>query len=142
MPPVKLFWYDGIQRPESPPGHDLRKWGIGVLFKGDNGMILADYGRRILLPEEKFKDYKLPADAKTIPPSLGHYKEWTQGIRTGSPTLCNFDYAGLLIENNLLGAVAFRVGKKIAWDGEKGQVLDCPEAEKFIRRKYREGWTI
>ena len=61
MPALTLRWYDGIQRPESPPGHDLQKWGIGVLFVGDDGMLLADYGKRILLPEEKFKDFHPPA---------------------------------------------------------------------------------
>ena len=140
MPPVKLFWYDGVQRPESPPGQDLQKWGIGVLFKGDNGMLVADYGRYVLLPEDKFKGFKAPP--QTIPRSLGHYREWIQGCKTGSPTLCNFDYAGLLVENNLLGTVAFRVGKKLTWDAEKLKAVDCPEADRFIRRQYREGWTI
>jgi len=140
MPPVKLCWYDGIQRPESPPGHDLQKWGIGLLFKGENGMILCDYGKRILLPEDKFKDFKAPEP--TIPKSLGHHQEWIHGCKTGAPTLCNFDYAGLLIMNNLLGSVAFRVGKKLQWDPEKLQAVNCPEADRFINRQYREGWTL
>jgi len=140
MPPLVLHWYDGIQRPPSPPGHDLQKWGIGVLFVGDGGMLLADYGKRILLPEEKFKDFKPPAP--TIPPSRGHYQEWLHGIRTGEPTLCNFDYSGKLIEHNLLGTVAFRVGKKLQWDAKALKATNCPEADRFIRRQYREGWAL
>jgi predicted dehydrogenase len=140
MPPLVLHWYDGIQRPPSPPGHDLQQWGIGVLFVGDGGMLLADYGRRILLPEEKFKDFKPPAP--TIPPSRGHYQEWLHGIRTGEPTLCNFDYSGKLIEHNLLGTVAFRVGKKLQWDAKALKATNCPEADRFIRRQYREGWAL
>jgi len=139
-PAVKLFWYDGAQRPPSPEGHDLQKWGIGLLFVGEKGKILCDYGRRILLPEASFKDFTPPKE--TIPPSPGHYREWLNGCKTGSPTLCNFDYSGLLVENNLLAIVAFRVGKKIEWDAEKLQARNCPEAARFIRRPYREGWTI
>jgi len=139
-PPLTLHWYDGIQRPKSPEGHDLDKWGIGVLFVGDKGMLLADYGRRILLPEADFKDFKPPEP--WIPKSLGHYKEWLHGCKTGAATLCNFDYSGMLIEHNLLGTVAFRTGKKLDWDPENLRARNCPQADKYIRRKYRKGWTI
>ncbi|MDP2897997.1 MAG: Gfo/Idh/MocA family oxidoreductase [bacterium] len=140
MPPLKVHWYDGIQRPKSPPGHDLKEWGIGALFVGDKGMLLADYDRRILLPEADFKDFK-PPEAR-IPPSPGHYKEWILGCKTGSPTLCNFDYSGKLIEHNLLGTVAFRVGQKLEWDAKNLKAINCPEADGYIRPKYREGWSL
>ncbi len=140
MPPVKVCWYDGIQRPKSPPGHDLSKWGIGLLFEGDDGMILCDYGKRILLPEDKYKDFEPPEP--TIPPSPGHHQEWLLGCKTGSPTLCNFDYSGALIEHNLLGTVAFRVGEKLQWDAEKLEATNCPAADQYIRREYREGWSL
>jgi predicted dehydrogenase len=139
-PAVKLAWYDGIQRPPSPPGHDLEKWGIGVMFVGDKGKLLADYGRQVLLPEADYRDFKPPA--QTIPPSKGHYNEWLDACKTGSPTLCNFDYSGMLVENNLLGAVAFRVGKKLTWDSEAMKAVGCPEADALLRRPYREGWEI
>jgi hypothetical protein len=42
----------------------------------------------------------------------------------------------------LLGLVAYRVGKKIKYDGAAGKVLDCPEANELLRRTYREGWTL
>lgn len=140
MVPAKLHWYDGIQRPESPPGHDLNKWGIGVLFVGDDGMLLADYGRRILLPEAKFKDFKPPEP--WIDPSRGHHQEWLHGAKTGAPTLCNFDYSGKLVENNLLGTAALRVGKKLQWDPKAMKAVNCPEADQYIKREYREGWKL
>ncbi|NUQ65539.1 MAG: Gfo/Idh/MocA family oxidoreductase [Pirellulales bacterium] len=139
-PAVKLTWYDGIQRPESPPGHDLSTWGIGVMFVGEKGKILADYGKRILLPEDQYKDYKTPEP--WIPPSLGHHQEWIHACKTGAPTLCNFDYSGKLIEHNLLGNVAYRTGKKLQWDAKNLKAINCPEAEQYIHKKYREGWEI
>ena len=140
MPAMKLHWYDGIKRPESPPGHDLEQWGIGVLFVGDDGMLLADYGKRILLPEEKFKNYQPPAP--TIPPSLGHYEEWIHAIKTGQPSLCNFEYSGKLVEHNLLGTVAFRTQSKLQWDAANLRATNCPEADKLIKREYRQGWVL
>jgi len=139
-PGLTLTWSDGGKKPASPPGHDLTKWGIGVLFVGDQGKLLADYGRCILLPKEDFKDYKFSGE-KT-PPSRGHYQEWLHGCKTGAPTLCNFDYSGMLIEHNLLASVAFRVGKKLTWDPESMKAAGCPEADQYIRREYRKGWEI
>ena len=141
MAPVKLHWYDGIERPKvSVPGQDIAASHMGVLFVGDEGMLLADYGKRVLVPEEKFKDFKPPEPS--IEPSLGHHEEWIHGAKTGAPTLCNFDYSGKLVEHNLLGAVAFRVGKKLTWDPASMKATNCPEADPYIRRPYREGWTL
>jgi hypothetical protein len=141
MPPVKLHWYDGIKKPQVPGAQkEINALGQGMLFVGDKGMLMADYGRRVLLPEGKFKDFQPPKP--TIPPSKGHYQEWIDGAKTGSPTLCNFDYSGKLVEHNLLGTVAFRTGKRLTWDPKALKAVGCPEADRFIRREYRKGWTL
>jgi predicted dehydrogenase len=139
-PPLKFTWYDGKQRPKSPEGVDLMKWHLGIMFVGDKGILLADYGKRILLPQRDFKDFQAPKPS--IPPSLGHHAEWIHACKTGAPTLCNFEYSGTLVEHNLLGTVAFRAGKKLQWDAENLKAPNCPEADRFIRRPYREGWTL
>ncbi|MDD4870915.1 MAG: Gfo/Idh/MocA family oxidoreductase [Kiritimatiellae bacterium] len=139
-PPVKLTWYDGKQWPKSPEGVDLTKWHLGVMFMGDKGILVANYSKWILLPEAKFKDFKPPEPS--IPKSLGHHQEWINACKTGTPTLCNFDYSGALVEHNLLGTVAFRAGKKLEWDAENLKARNCPEADQFIRQSYRKGWTL
>ena len=47
-----------------------------------------------------------------------------------------------MIEQLLLGLVAYRVGKKLEYDGAAGRVTNCPEANELLRRKYRPGWTL
>jgi predicted dehydrogenase len=139
-PPVKVVWYNADKRPPSPPGVDLSKWGIGVLFVGDRGKLVADYRKHVLLPSYDYQDFEPPETR--IPRSPGHHQEWIRGCKTGSPTLCNFDYSGKLIEHNLLGNVAYRTGKKLEWDPEKLKATNCPQADQFIRREYREGWVL
>jgi hypothetical protein len=56
--------------------------------------------------------------------------------------LCNFDYSGKLIENNMLGVVAFRVNQKLDWDATSLKARNCPEADAFIQREYRQGWVL
>ena len=140
MPAVRLTWYQGEEKPELLKGGLIPNWNSGVLFVGSKGMLLADYGKYVLLPEEKFVDFQKPP--QTIPESLGHHKEWIHACKTGAPTTCSFDYSGPLTEANHLGNVAYRVGRKINWDAEKMKVTNAPEAEQYIRREYRKGWKL
>lgn len=141
LPPVKLMWYHGDRRPALLREGKLGKWeGNGVLFIGDRGMLAADYGRHRLLPEDQFRDFRPPAP--TLAPSIGHHKEWIESIKTGVPSLCNFDYSGTLAECVLLGNVAYRVGERIEWDAGSLKAKNCPGADRFIRREYRKGWSL
>ena len=140
LPPVKFTWYDGSNRPTFPPEWKIPVAAAGVLFVGKEGQLRADYGSRKLYPEKKFADYKPPEPS--IPGSIGHHKEFFVACKTGGPTTCNFDYSGALSEAVLLGNVAYRVGKKLQWDGAKLEATNCPQAKQYVRREYRKGWTL
>jgi predicted dehydrogenase len=140
LPPVKMTWYQGTEKPQLWKEKKIPQWGDAALFVGDKGMLLADYSRNILLPEKDFVDFKRPEPF--IPKSLGHYAEWIHAAKTGAPTTCNFDYAGWLTESNHLGNVAYRAGKTLAWDAAALKATNCPAADAFIRRDYRKGWSL
>jgi len=140
MPPVKLTWHQGSEKPQIWRDGGIPQWDSGVLFIGNQGLLLADYEKYRLLPEEKFKDFTRPAPS--IPESLGHHKEWLHGCKTGAPTTCSFEYSGPLTEANILGNVAYRAGKKLVWDARALQASNAPEAASLIRREYRPGWKL
>ena len=56
--------------------------------------------------------------------------------------MSNFDYAGRLTETVLLGVVALKAGKTIEWDPVAMKAKNCPDADPFIRRDYRKGYSI
>ena len=118
----------------------IPQWPDGVLFVGDKGMLLSSYVKHVLLPEKQFEGFTPPAE--TIAPSIGHHKEWIYGCKTGAPTTCHFGYSGRLTEANHLGNVAYRAGKKIEWDTKNLRIPNAPDAERFLRREYRKGWTL
>jgi len=140
MPAVKLTWHQGSEKPAIWKEGRIPQWANGVLFIGDKGMLLSDYGKHTLLPEADFKDF--PRPAPSIPDSIGHHAEWIKACKDGSPTTCHFDYAGALTEANHLGNVAYRVGKKIEWDAKNLVVKNAPEAARILRREYRKGWSL
>ncbi len=61
---------------------------------------------------------------------------------TSTKTNCDFDYAGTMIEQMLLGLVAHRAGKKLTYDGASGRVTNSTEANDYLRRDYRPNWKL
>lgn len=140
QPAVQLTWYQGSHKPEIWKRGGIPKWGNGVLFIGSKGMLLSDYGKYQLLPEDQFVEFEAPA-LKDPPPS-SHHREWLAACRGEGKTGSPFSYAGPLTEANHLGNVAFRVGKKIEWDAENMRCRNCPEAQPFLEREPRQGWSL
>ena len=140
MPPVTLTWHQGEAKPKIWTDGGIPKWGDGILFIGEKGMLLADYFKYLLLPEEKFKDVKLPD--KTLPRPASHHAEWLAACKGGPPASADFEYSGWLTEANHLGNVAYRAGKKLEWDAEKMKATNAPEADQYIKRAYRKGWEL
>jgi predicted dehydrogenase len=142
-PAVKVYWYDGGKKPGMPsPIFNRDEMFKGVIFTGDKGFLVADYDYRVLMLKGDMTHYKSPKSNELIPPSPGHHEEWIAACKTGKPALCNFDYSGALIEHNLLALVAYRVGKKLEWDSKNLKAANCPEADQFIRKTYRDGWIL
>ncbi len=61
---------------------------------------------------------------------------------TSSKTHCDFDYAGTMMEQMLLGLAAHRAGKKLEYDPAAGRVTNMAEANDWLKRQYRPGWTL
>jgi hypothetical protein len=135
---VDLTWYDGDKTPREVAGE--RVPGSGVMFVGSEGNLFATYTNYKLFPKEKFADFQPPE--ASIPDSIGHHAEWIKACKDGSPTTCNFDYSGALTESVLLGNVAYRSGQRLDWDAETMKATNCPEADKYIRKQYRQGWEV
>ena len=140
QPALSLTWYQGTHKPDIWKRGEIPQWPSAVLFVGEKGMLLSDYGKHVLLPEEKFKDFQRPPES--IPKSVGHYQEWINACKTGSPTTCPFSYSGWLTEANHLGNVAYRVGRKLEWDATTMRATNAPEAEPFLTRAHAKGWKL
>jgi len=136
-------WYDGSFAPPKgeeamlPPNVKLP--GQGSLFAGEEGfMLLPHVGEAKLYPEEKFKDYQRPNVSNN-----NHYHQWVDACMGKGETSDSFSYAGPLTESLLLGVVANRFpDTKLMWDADKLEVTNLADANKLIRREYREGFEV
>lgn len=140
LPACKVSWYQGTHKPERWKAAEIPQWPNGVLFVGQEGMLLSDYGKHVLLPEEQFADFVPPEPS--LPRPASHHQEWLQACREGTASGSPFSYAGPLTEANHLGNVAYRSGAKIQWDAAAMRVLNNDRANALCSRQPREGWTL
>ena len=90
MPPVKIFWHDGLKeflKFDGIPAGELigDDDNNGSLFIGDKGMVTTGcYGERTrLMPDARMKDYKMPPPLLTRSP--GHYRRLDSRLQGRRP---------------------------------------------------------
>lgn len=164
---IKVSWYDGGLLPKRPdellPGEAFGNWDGGVLFTGTKGKLLLDcYGENPrLLPTRLMKEKTMPKETiKRVPE--GHYLQWVNACIAGygkAQTSSPFEYAGPFTESILMGNLAIRsfmiknphlkgwedkyLGrKKLLWDAKNMKVTNFDEANQFVKREYRQGWSL
>ncbi len=167
---IKVTWMDGGLLPERPEemGNEeaLGNWDGGVLFIGSKGKLLADcYGANPrLLPLSLNEQFEVEQTIARVPE--GHYLQWVNACIAGygnAETSSSFDYSGPFTESILIGNLALKAyfevdptadkgsfwggskyngRKRLLWDAENMKVTNFEVANKFVKREYREGWTL
>src|SRR6266581_2745103 len=146
MPPVKLTWYDGGLMPNKPEelgDEELKKEG-GALLIGSKGKLLHDtYGfKPRLLPKSLHDSFGKPPQKLPRIAGEAHEMNWLDAAKGRVEASCPFEYAARLTEVMLLGIVALRAGRKIYYDGANMRITNVLQANNYLRREYRQGWSI
>ena len=71
-----------------------------------------------------------------------HEMNWVEAIKGKAEASSPFEYASRLTEVMLLGIVSLRAGGKIQYDATNMRVTNLPAANEFLRREYRQGWSL
>jgi len=159
LPPVTITWHDGGRQPSPPEALPyLREVGSnGTIFLGEEHTMMfgptvfgtnpGQIGPRTI-PEfakiENKRSYKKISSVKESAWTKGnrHIQEWISACKTGKQPCASFEQSAPLTEMVLLGNVALASGTPIEWDSEKLQITNASEANRFIRREYRQGWSL
>lgn len=145
-PAIDVIWYQGGPMPNSPMDFvDLNKIGHGAMFKGSKGFLISSFDHRALIPygeEANLSYYNRRPKEQILEPMGDFQQEWISACKGDLRTSCDFEYAGDMMEQLLLGLVAYRTGGTLEYDGTTGQVKNNPGAKKLLSRQYRPGWTL
>ena len=143
QPAVTLHWYDNPAKPKELPDWKLppELASEAAMFIGDSGMLCTNFKQHVLLPDEKFANFKSPSTSAKPPE---HHHDWVTACLRNDPTAAGapFHYGALLTETAILGTLAYRVGRPLDWDWENQKFPKFPEAERFLGYAYRQGWSI
>jgi predicted dehydrogenase len=164
---VKVHWMDGGIKPERPEelGPDERFGDNGVLFIGTKGkMICETYGKNPrLLPLSRNKDDNTAITIPRVPGQEdGHYTMFAEAAMAGYGKIqlsSPFEIAGPLTETLLIANLAIRgtdiqrrdgnggvsyPGRdmKMLWDKANMKVTNFDDANQFVKREYRKGWSL
>ena len=142
-PELPVEWFDG----EFYPPEDVQKMAEGFeKYPSESAMVIGTEGAllqpmwsgAILLPREKFKGHPRPK----LPPREHHF-HFLDACLGGERTESHFVQIAPMTEAVLLGSVAMRVPNTVLrWDPAAMKVPNCPEANRFLRRTYRQGWEV
>ena len=166
---VKLHWMDGGIQPARPeelgPNEVFGDGGNGVLFIGTKGkMMCGTYSENPrLIPTSKTDQVQVAEKYERVPGGAnGHYAQWVEASLAGygkKEVSSPFSVAGPLTETLLIANLAIRgfdVRKErsdgrfdypgryieMLWDSEAMRVTNFEEANQFVKRNYREGYTL
>jgi hypothetical protein len=169
---MTMTWTDGGLRPFHPDlipaDHPLgdEDSSNGVIMIGEKGIMTCGTYARIpkiylnngdILKEEpnEFETNNLPEN--------GHQASWVEACKEGfgkekhKALTSSFDFAGPLTEAILMGNLAIRSynlreqrgngfnypgRKKLLWDGSSMKITNFDPANQFVKREYREGWSL
>ena len=169
--PVTMVWSDGGIRPFHPdrvPAGDYLgepNGNNGFLIIGTKGVISGGiFGKWAKVYSKKGEKIESKLNNVTFPPEYNHQVSWTEACKAGFDSAqhkaltSSFDYSGPLTETVLMGNLAIRSyalrqakkeggfdypgRQKLLWDGPSMKVTNYEDANQFVRRQYREGWTL
>jgi predicted dehydrogenase len=154
QPPVRMIWLDGglmAPRHELLPENVVLERGGGVIIIGEKGILMHEtYGKNPRLFPESLMEAaaKIPQKYERIATdnekNALHRQNWAKACKGQAKASSPFEYATKLTETMLLGIVALKTGQgaQIRYDGEKGEVTNLKEANQYLHREYRKGWTL
>ncbi len=142
MPEIDLFWYDGGMKPRLPKeveAHSVEMGREGILFVGDDGIIMGGFhGQNPQLFSKGKREDLVLKESETG----GRHSGWLEEILGGERSPGSFLNAASITDAVNLGTVALRAGKKVLFDSEAVKITNDAGANKYLVREYRKGWEL
>jgi predicted dehydrogenase len=123
----------------------------GVAFHGNNGVLVVDRGGWEVLPETE----RLPGTKKKFrmagePRRAGgnedyhllHVKDFLDCMDTRKRPRADVEIGHNSMIACHLGNIAFRSGRRVAWDVEKEQVIGDADQQALVMKEYRAPWSL
>lgn len=126
----------------------------GIAFIGNNAtMVVNREGWQIVPETQRNKDGLRVNKIEALPEQrrannanyvADHAKNFVAAMQANDPALlkCGIETGAIAAINAHMGNVAYKTGRKVYWDAEKGEFKNDKEANALIKANYHNGWKL
>jgi predicted dehydrogenase len=125
----------------------------GIAFIGNLGTLVVDRGGWELLPEKEFSEerdmwvYKMedvPDHSRQGNYLDLHTQNFVEAMQQNDASILKapLEAGATAAINAHMGNIAYKVGRKIYWDKEKGIFKDAQDANALMKAHYHNGWKL
>jgi len=118
----------------------------GILFEGSEGRFFVNRGRISGRPVEDLQDNPLPEGAIEEvyggPVCENHSANFIDCMRSRQQPISDVWSHNRMLEICHLANIAMRLGRELAWDPAKREIVGDAEANAFLARESRQGYEI
>jgi len=142
-----------------------RTWGsspdpefpwAGFIY-GDKGTLKADVHHWQFIPQgqgeklegkalyeyDKYPEDRTERDLErhVAAPMRVHWRNFLDAIETRGRPVCDIEEGYITAASCILANMSCKLGRKLVWDPQKGQVVGDEEANRLLARPYRSPWV-
>jgi predicted dehydrogenase len=126
----------------------------GIAFIGNNATLVVNREGWQIVPEtQRNKDGLRVNKIEALPEQrrannanyvADHAKNFVAAMQANDPALlkCGIETGAIAAINAHMGNVAYKTGRKVYWDAEKGEFKNDKEANALIKANYHNGWKL
>lgn len=118
----------------------------GILFEGTKGRFFVNRGKIVGKPVEDLENDPLPEGAVEEvyggPVSENHTANFISAMESREQPISDVFTHNRMLETCHLANIAIRLGRELAWDPEKREIIGDDEANSFLSRESRKGYEI
>lgn len=117
----------------------------GKCFFGTDASLQIDRSRYTIRPETakgKKKVSEEELEVLAAEDEARHQAVFLENLRNRTKPFANLETGHTSTNPGHLLNVAWQVGRRLQWDGEKEQVVGDPEANALVHRSYRAPWKL
>ncbi len=134
-----------------------KEYPWGATLYGEKGTLKASVWKYDFIPRGKGKPIhrdvlmeldKYPEDQtekdleKHVAPAIrGHMVDWLKAVETRGRPVADIEQGYISSASCILANVALQLGRTLAWDPKKGEVIGDAEANRLLARPYRGPWV-
>jgi predicted dehydrogenase len=102
------------------------------------GKALFEYEK---YPEDRTDDKALALEQHVASAVRGHMRDLLKAIASRGKPVADIEQGHISTASCILANLSMKLGRSLTWDPEKQQVVGDEEANKLLRRPYREPWV-